>query len=42
MNIIKDSDLIWETDNFDVILVGTTIYCSLPDGFQRKMRRKYP
>lgn len=42
MNIVKDSDLIWDTDNFDVILVGTTIYCCLPDGFQRKMRRKYP
>lgn len=36
MNIIKDSDLIWETDNFDVILVGTTIYCSLQMVFKEK------
>lgn len=42
MNIIRDKDLIWDTDNFDVVLVGTNTYCLLSDGFQRKMRKKYP
>lgn len=42
MEIIQNRDLIWETDNYDVVLVGTTIYCALSDGLQRKMRKKYP
>lgn len=42
MIIVKDKDLIWDTDNFDVVLVGTNTYCALADGFQRKMRKKYP
>lgn len=39
--IIKDKDLIWDTDKYDVILVGTSIYCMLTAGFQSKMRYKY-
>lgn len=42
IEIVSDKDLIWDTDNFDVILVGTSIFCALSNGFQRKMRRKYP
>lgn len=42
VNIIKDKELIWETDKYDVILVGTSIYCMLSGGFQSKMRFKYP
>ena len=42
MNIVKDKDLIWDTDNYDVILVGTSIYNLLTQGFQSKMRLKYP
>jgi hypothetical protein len=42
INIIKDKDAIWETDKYDVILVGTSIYCMLTNGFQSKLRIKYP
>ena len=42
MNIIKDKDPIWETEKYDVILVGTSIYCMLTNGFQSKIRFKYP
>lgn len=42
MNIIKDKDLIFDTDQYDVILVGTSIYCMLTNGFQSKMALKYP
>lgn len=42
MNIIKDKDLIWEVEKYDVILVGTSIYCMLTNGFQSKIRYKYP
>lgn len=42
MNIVKDKDLIWDTDKFDVILVGTSIYNLLTQGFQSKMVVKYP
>lgn len=41
MELIKNKDLIWDTDKYDVVLVGTSIYCALSDGFQRKMRKKY-
>lgn len=41
INIIKDRELIWETDKYDVILVGTSIYCMLSAGFQSKMKFKY-
>lgn len=42
INIIEDKDLIWEVENYDVILIGTSIYCTLGGGFQSKMRYKYP
>lgn len=42
MNIIKDKDLIWDSDKYDVILVGTSIYNLLTQGFQSKMAVKYP
>lgn len=42
MNIIKDKDPISITDEYDVILVGTSIYCMMPNGFQSKIRFKYP
>lgn len=40
--IIKDKDAIWETDKYDVVLLGTSIYNMLTNGFQSKMRIKYP
>ena len=42
INIIKDKEPIWETDKYDVILVGTSIYNMLTNGFQSKLRLKYP
>ena len=42
VEIIKDKDLIWDTDNYDVILVGTSIYNLLTQGFQSKLAVKYP
>ena len=42
LKIIKDKDPIWETDNFDVILIGTSIYNQLNGGFQSKIKYKYP
>lgn len=42
LKIIKDKDPIWDTDKFDVILIGTSIYNQLNGGFQSKMKYKYP
>ena len=42
MNIIKDKDAIAFTDNYDVVLVGTSVYSTLGNGFQSKIRYKYP
>lgn len=42
MEIIKDRDLIWYTDDYDVILIGTSVYNMLTQGFQSKMAMKYP
>ena len=42
MEIIKGKDLIWDTDNYDVILVGTSIYNLLTQGIQSKLVVKYP
>ena len=42
LKIIKDKDPIWETDKFDAILIGTSIYNQLNGGFQSKIKYKYP
>lgn len=42
MRIIKDKDPIFETEKYDVILVGTSICDTLYNGFQGKMANKYP
>lgn len=42
MKIIKDKEPIFDTENYDVILVGTSIYDILCNGFQGKMACKYP
>ena len=41
-NLIKDRDLILDVDKYDVILVGTTIYSMLTNGFQSKIASKFP
>ena len=42
VNIIQNKDAIFDTEKFDVILVGTSIMCRLANGFQRKIKCKYP
>lgn len=42
IKIINDVELINEMDKYDVILVGTSIYCMLTGGFQSKLKFKYP
>lgn len=42
IKIVKDKDPIWDTDNFDVILIGTSTLNRLTNGFQSKIRYKYP
>ena len=42
MEIVTGKDLIWDTDNYDVILVGTSIYNLLTQGIQSKLVVKYP
>ena len=42
INIIKDIDPINLTQDYDVVLVGTSIYSMLTNGFQSKIRYKYP
>lgn len=42
LKIVKDKDPIWDTDDFDVLLIGTSIYNNMGGGFQSKIRFKYP
>lgn len=42
ITIVKDKDPIWDTDDFDVILIGTSVYNWMNGGFQSKIRFKYP
>lgn len=41
VKVIKNEDAIWHTDEYDVILVGTSIYNMLTNGFQNKLKLKY-
>lgn len=41
-NLITDRDLILDIDKYDVILVGTTIYSMLTNGFQSKIASMFP
>lgn len=42
MKIVKDIAPITETNKYDVVLVATSIYGMLTNGFQRDIRIKYP
>lgn len=42
MRIIKDKEPIFEVDKYDVVLVGTSVYGILTNGFQGKMANRYP
>ena len=42
INVIQDKDLIEDIDKYDLILVGTNVYCNLSQGFQRDVALNYP
>ena len=42
VRILTCKDAIFHTDDYDVVLVGTNIYDMLTNGFQSKIRFKYP
>ena len=42
IKIIKDIDLFDNVKDYDIVLVGTNIYCNLSQGFQRKVMLNYP
>lgn len=41
INVIKDVDLFFEVNKYDVILLASNIYCMIGDGFQRKVSKHY-
>lgn len=42
IKIIKGIDLFDNVKDYDIVLVGTNIYCNLSQGFQRKVMLNYP
>jgi len=42
VKVVKEIDLIDHIKDYDVILVGTNTYHAMGDGFQRKIRTRYP
>lgn len=42
IEIIKDIDLFDHVNEYDVVLVGTNLYCSMGNGFQCKVMLDYP
>jgi len=39
--VVKYRDLIEDVELYDVILIGTNAYCTMNNGFQGKVRKKY-
>ena len=42
VTIIKDKEAIYDTDNFDVVLMGVSTHNMFMGNFQGKMAVKYP
>ena len=42
INVIKDEDIYWHFLEYDIILIGTNIYCTMSQGIQLKVMLNYP
>ena len=42
INIIENEDIMNHINEFDVILIGTNVYCTLSQGVQREVSLNYP
>ena len=42
INVIKDEDIYWHFSEYDIILIGTNIYCTMSQGIQLKVMLNYP
>ena len=42
INVIKDEDIYWHFSEYDIILIGTNIYCTMSQGIQLKIMLNYP
>ena len=42
INVIKDEDIYWHFHEYDIILIGTNIYCTMSQGIQLKVMLNYP
>lgn len=42
LNIIKDVDIMNDIGKYDIILIGTNVYCTLGQGVQRDIALNYP
>ena len=42
INVIKDEDIYWHFREYDIILIGTNIYCTMSQGIQLKVMLNYP
>lgn len=42
ISVIKDEDIMGHINEYDVILIGTNVYCTLSQGVQREIALNYP
>lgn len=42
INIIKDEDIMNHINEYDMVLIGTNVYCTLSQGVQREIALNYP
>lgn len=42
VNIIKDVDIMNHINDYDMVLIGTNVYCTLSQGVQREIALNYP
>ena len=42
ISVVKDEDIMAHINEYDVILIGTNVYCTLSQGVQREIALNYP